>query len=175
MHGGLALATITRKGRKRKSGRRTPCGDLARKSPDDRLLAALQPHRRVLPEKHRMSEKATTVLGRLNLFGRITDEQLEAGRKYAAGVNAYRAVIGAIDPLMAPAPGYGGDISKEEAKRRKDVYDAAFECLQDKGNKPIRAVNRAAVYDEPAFGILEDLQLGLATLVSHYGLLTSRR
>lgn len=175
MHGGLDLVTISRKGRKRKSGRRTPCGDLAReRRPDDRLLAALQPHRRALPEKHRLSEKAVTVLGRLNLFGRITDEQLEAGRKYAAGVNAYRAVIGAIDPLMAAAPGFGKGIPDDEAKRRKEVYDAAFEILQDLGNKPIRAVNRAAVYEDACYGTLDDLLLGLSTLVRFYGLTAGR-
>jgi hypothetical protein len=176
MHGGMTEVVITRKGRKRRSGYRTPSGDLARqKRPDDRLLAAMQPHRRQLPEKDRLSEKAVTVLGRLNLFGRITDEQAEAGRKYAAGVNAYRAVIGSMDPLMSPAPGFGKGMSDEEAIRRKEAYDAAFELLSQLGNRPIRAVNKAAVYENTAYGAIDDLRLGLNALVRHYGLLTASR
>jgi len=172
----LMVMATTRKGRKRKSGRRSPCGDLIKeKRPDDRLLASLQPHRRDLPEKHRLSEKATTVLGKLNLFGWITDEQWQAGNIYKRGVNAYRAVIGSIDPLNSPAPGFSGEITPEEARHRKEVYDLAFEALDAVGNVILRTVNRAAIYDSPDYGSLELLKRGLTTLERHYGLTAGRK
>lgn len=136
-------------------------------------MAAMQPHRRGLPEKDRLSEKAISVLGRLNLFGRISDEMLEAGRKYAATVNAYRAVIGAVDPLMQPIPGFGRVISDEEAKRRTVAYNDSIEAIGYMvfgSLKPAKAVSKAAVYDDPAYGSFQDLHLGLSTLAKFYGL-----
>jgi hypothetical protein len=105
MHGTIAMS-LNRKGRKRKSGRRTPSGAIARKPVDYRSMAALQPHRIRLPEALRSDEKAESVLGCLNLIYRIskrtaanrpgiTDEQYEAGRRYRRLVGAYLAHVGA--------------------------------------------------------------------------------
>lgn len=161
---------VTRKGRKRKAGQRDNHGDLRTKRPDDKILASLQPHRRNLPENLRLSEKATTVLGKLSLFSRITDEHYQAGLLYQRVVNAYRAVIGSIDPLLAPVPGFNRTIGDEEARRRKAAYASAFEFLMEAGQRSAVAVARAAVYDNPDYGTLDDLKRGLGKLVQHFGL-----
>jgi hypothetical protein len=67
--------------------------------PDDptRMLTARQPHRRWLPAELRLSEKAATPLGGLNLVGVLSDEQYEAGRRYQVVVGEYRVSIGIPD------------------------------------------------------------------------------
>lgn len=160
-----------RPGRKRKQR-----GHLVeRQRPDPaRVLAAEQPHRAWLPADKRLSEKAATPLGGLNLIGVLTDEQYEAGCRYVVVVAAYRASIG------CPMEGYTtrksyrclGERGCEdcECRRRKDAYDRAFTAVSDAGQRSARCVARVAVYGEacPA-GQIADLRRGLDALAVHFG------
>lgn len=172
---------VNRKGRKRKSGRRTASGALAKAHVDYQTMAAENPDRRWLPATLRLSEKAGTVLGGLNLIGRITDHQYEAGRRYGIVVGAYRSVIGTPTGMHGSSRGYDCaglaclvDDRLCECASRKTRYVRAFEAI--KGQRVHLAVNRVAVHDEQ---ITEDqmdyLRLGLSALAVHFGLTQQRR
>lgn len=165
-------------GRKRKSGRRNRSGDLVREKVDYRLLAALQPHRRDLPETARLSEKAGTVLGNLNLTGCISDQQHEAGRLYAADCGAYFATIGVPTGIAGGGRGYdcrGERVCDDcECLRRKARYNAAFEAVMAAGQRAAKSVAHVAVHGKPVLGELIYLSRGLSALVRHYGLTSSQ-
>jgi hypothetical protein len=171
---------LARTGRKRKTGRRHPSGDLAMPRVDYRSMAALQPHRVWLPADRRLSEKAETPLGGLNLIGVISDEQYEAGRWYASVVARYRTSIEAPNPSPASIAGEGGGgvvyLSREQAEQRKDEYDRAFEAVFEAGQKAARTVARVAVYGEACpRGFMPDLIRGLQALAVHRGLTGPRK
>lgn len=170
------MARGSRTGRKRKSGRRYPNGEL-NMGPhvDIRQFVANQPHRRMLLPADRTEPIAFSFLGRLLLGGKITKEQHLAGDRYAAIVNRYRAVIGAPSPEGARLLEVGGIlfISDEEARRRKSAYDDAFEALCEAGQKAARAVAHVAVYGKHC-DELDRLVAGLERLVRHFGLVVRR-
>lgn len=174
MTGALAQMTRPRGGRPRNARSRTD-GRLPDVPPDYRQLIALQPHRRGLHEAHRLSEKAESPLGRLNLRGIVSDEQREAGRIYAAITGAYRGSIGAPHGT-AGGGGYGcaGDCVKPElceCLRRKRAYDDAYEALWDAGQRAAKAVAHVAVREcEPDPSQIPHLLWGLSALVKHFGL-----
>jgi hypothetical protein len=171
--------TIIKVGRKRKAGKRKPCGRLADRGENVAEIAQLHPDRQCLPTGLRSHQSAGTPLGRLNLKGHITDEQLEAGRKYARDVRLFQAVYGGPKPFASGIdPGAAGGqvvpipLQVAEIARRIEAYDGAFKALWAAGQKASRAVARLAVYDEwlPVGVTLEHLQNGLHALVNHYGL-----
>jgi hypothetical protein len=132
-----------------------------------------------LPEKDRLSEKAATPLGGLNILGVITNEEYEAGRRFAGIVMAYRAVIEAPNPAPGGIDHQGrGHISDDESKRRKAAYDGVYERGFDGiQSRPLRWAARkwvkdVAVYDQSCPGglPLEALKLGLSTLATYFGL-----
>lgn len=161
---------LARIGRKRKLGTRTKSGRLnVRRQSDDHLMA-MQPHRRDLPAADRMSPKAITTLGQLNLTRRISDAQYEAGERYREVVNRYRAVIGSIDPLMAPQWG-SWPLSDDEAKNRTEAYNDAYMVVWRSGQAAAKWVSRVAVYDETCpISAFPELVCGLQALAVHFGL-----
>jgi hypothetical protein len=167
---------LNRKGRKRKSGRRTPSGALVRVHVDYQTLAAAQPHRHWLPEAHRLSERAGTVLGGLNITKRISDEMYEAGRRYGIVVGKYRSVIGTPTGLHGSGRGYDCPglaclVSERfcECVDRKARFMRAYEAIR--GHRAHIAVNRVAVHDaQIPDDELEYLRLGLLSLAVHFGL-----
>lgn len=178
----------SRRGRPRKAGPRYKSGRLNVRRLSDDKLAALQPHRRDLPESERLSPKAITTLGQLNLQRRITNEQFEAGERYQQVVNAYRAVIASHDPCCQALPGWGRMLSAEEAERRTVAYDDATcaldQCARDWRNIPdglnrlrfgheaVKWVNRVAIYGETCpISAFPALVCGLQALVIHFGLM----
>lgn len=152
----------------------------------DRAQSALQPHRRDLPEPLRLSEKAGTVLGRLNLTGFISDQQHEAGQRFQVVVGEYTASIGAPRDGGGAGKGYpcrpGWDAELErmrcfsltgecECRRRKDAFNEACRALLDAGHRAAVAVSHVAVWDESTpSGYGDCLKRGLTALVRHYGL-----
>jgi hypothetical protein len=173
------------RGRKRKSGRRHPSGNLVReKRPDDRVRTGRQPHRRSLPEADRMSEKAESPLGRLNLKHVISDEEFEAGQRYARDVGTYRASIGApattagsgrrrhcLADVTATADtcrAYPEDCACLRAKQR---YDDLLETLSGAGQRAAKNVASAAVQAQDIrFEEIVYLRAGLRILAHFYGL-----
>ena len=181
---------LGRAGRHRKRRARYPSGRIKpdEKKPDDRIRASRQPHRRNLPPDVRLSEKAESPLGRLNLRGAITDEQLEGGRLYAVIVGQYRSVIeaprstagsgrgsGCVENCSLLANPFGDGLVRctcLEARRR---YDAAFEAVAKVGRRPLMEVNLVAVQGaELPPEHLVYLDVGLTALARHFGL-TGRR
>lgn len=182
---------LARRGRKRKStGRRHPSGQLVREAaPDDRLRTARQPHRRVLPAADRLSERAESPLGRLNLREIISDEQYEAGARYAAVVGAYRATIEA--PRVTGGSGRGVECTTAwtgsaawcraypgecRCTLRKARYDDAYDAVFSAGQRAAKAVARVAVHREAiADSDIGYLVAGLSALARHFGLTDRRR
>src|ERR1044071_5618074 len=177
MAAGTVMVQVIRFGRKRKSGRRKPSGDIVTDRTDHRLLAMNQPHRKTLENK--LDQRAENPLGNLNICGAISDEQYEAGRLYAGIVGRYRAVIeapkasasscGVMVANGADRP-VGQFISEDECLRRKERYDAAYEALSRSGMCCARAVARVAVYGEASQASgMDYLRIGLAALAHHFG------
>jgi hypothetical protein len=165
------------RGRKRKfKVERQPNGQARRKAVDVKAIAQTMPHRQEVRPEIRHDPLAETKLGRLRLAGRITQPQYEAGDKYADIVRRYRAVISAPGGEVSMAGvivgpwGGSGAMDDEEATRRKDQYNAAFEALEcGAGNRSARAVAHVAVYNRLEFD-LTDLKRGLTVLAEHFGL-----
>jgi hypothetical protein len=176
------MVMVVRRGRKRKIGQRHPNGELVAERRDDRALAALQPHRRWLPPDQRLSEKAGTPLGGLNLIGILSDAQFEAGLRYAVVVGEYRAVIEPPRGLSGGGKGFAcagdcvrrrraGDSVDCACEKRKQRYDAAFAAVITAGQRAARAVARVAIHAEACpTGALADLKRGLDALCRHFGL-----
>lgn len=170
---------LNRRGRKRKSGKRSKCGklyvtevELIRRA---REVVLAQPHRRSLPEALQLDQRAESPLGMLNLTGHISEAEYLAGKRWDLVVKRYRSVISAPDPTMQPVAGLGYDIPAEEAAKRKETYDRAYEAMHEAGQKAQHAVSRVAVYGEPCpGGRIPDLRRGLAALARHFGLTNQR-
>lgn len=183
MHGGLAIAMG--RGRKKKYKGSAPPRPVERK-PDDRILSSLQPHRRWLPEAHRLSEKAGSMLGCLNLKGFISDELHEAGRRYGVIRGAYMAVVGGPTGTAGTGRGYtclaiaSKPASCEfppdqcECIRRTANYLSARFALSSAGDDVLRAVE-ALVFDDRMPEDMADLECGLCALQAHFGLTAGRR
>ena len=164
-----------KKRRKRATGDRTATGRAHRQAVDYRTLAAAQPHRRCLPEADRLSEKAGTVIGCLNLLGRISDDQYEAGKRYSVIVGAYRAMIGVPQGLsgggkagncwgIAPCPS-----ETCVCLARKNRYDDAYCAIRT--HAAHLAVNAVAIHDHDISpDQLIHLRAGLSALARHFGL-----
>jgi hypothetical protein len=172
-------------GRRRQSGKRTPAGRIIHAPIDYRALAAKQPHRIRLPEALRGDEKAESVMGCLNLIYRIsnrtqgnrpgiTDEQYEAGRRYAVLVGAYLAHAGA--PRGTAGNGVGGHEcvtgACEKCQNTIDRYMRAHEAIgRTCERKAHLAVNWVVIEDHPPDADqCEYLKLGLSALAAHFGL-----
>ncbi len=181
-----------RSGRKRKSGKRHPGGELVRdKQPDDRIRASRQPHRRAIEEGDRLSERAESPLGRLSLMrGRdgqavIDETQYQAGEHYAILVGQYRSVIGAPRSTAGSGRTLGCDAGyclyvrfRElcACEQRRIRYHHAFEALASVGRRALMAVNRVAVHGQAiAPQDLVYLKAGLSGLARHFGLGMRRR
>lgn len=169
-----------RKGRKRKSGRRTPSGALARVRVDYREMAADWPDRRGLPEALRTHERAGSVLGRLNLKKRISDHAYEAGTRYSVIVGAYRAMIGVPAGVGGNGRGYvcgGAEVcifSMCTCLARQQRYDEAYCSIRT--HAAHLAVNAVAIHDQDISpDQLAALREGLAALARHFGLTGRRR
>jgi hypothetical protein len=185
MHGTMAMPTTTnRKGRKRKSGRRTTSGRIIRAPVDYRAMAALQPRRIGLPVALRGHERAESVLGCLALLNRISEAQYESGRRYAVLVGAYLAMAGA--PRSTAGNGHGGHECPtgtcDTCRNTMDRYMRAHEAIgrHCQGIPRIcrhthAAVNWVVIDDHLCTAEqLEYLKLGLTALAQHFGL-TNRR
>lgn len=165
-------------GRKRKPGRRERNGRLER-TVDPRLIAAQMPHRRELPPGLRHDQKAEDPFGRLNLASFVSDLQYDAGVKFRAIVRRYRAVLRSPSPnppaLTLDGLKYGEPIiSDEEAIRRRDEYQRAFEAIN--GHRQRVILNSVVIFDKPLDRTeLPQLCAALNDLVVHFGLTRARK
>jgi hypothetical protein len=172
-------AIKNRKGRKRKSGRRTASGRLIPDKTDFKGFVAAQPHRSWLPEGQRRDEKAGDVLGCLNLTKLISDHAYEAGRRFSVIVGAFRQVIGA--PRGTAGGGRGWVCAPDticlakpegcECERRTVNYRNACSYLQSAGQKAYNITYQVVISEMiPGLSQMADLTQGLAALERGFGL-----
>lgn len=176
---GRRIMILNRRGKVRRSGRK-PKANVVRdgtgKSRGETVesimaVALAQPHRAALPEKYRHDALAGHPLGWLKLKGKITPAEYQAGQRYAEIVSRYRAAIGAPNPDTQIRPAGAEEMSRDEYRRRKAAYDAAFECI---GVHRLQVeVARVAVHQRPWVDFLA-LQDGLRLLAHHFGLTQAR-
>ncbi|WP_417229671.1 hypothetical protein [Brevundimonas sp.] len=186
------------RGRKRKAGKRHPCGKLVRPTKGEtqaQILAtvveARQRHYGVSAAQAR-DQRLSSALGRLAFTGAITQQQYEAGQKFGEVYHRHQVVTGlplpspsSVAGLMASAGSFGGsgdppDIDLIERVRRH--YDAALRALKDcdhdrdrfPGQSPSRLVYRIVCLDEDAGQLPQadqvNLQHGLDGLGYLFGL-----
>lgn len=165
---------MARSGTKRKFKGTTPGRQNVNKLSHDRL-AIDHPDRTSLPEALRTSPKSSTMFGRMNLNGLISDVQYEAGNRYMVIVGEYRVSIGIPDTGNRDGKGYmclGQRICEDcECQRRKERYDNAYETLMRIGYRCARAVAHAAIYDSGCInGDISTLRIGLDALAEHFGI-----
>lgn len=171
---------MARSGRKRKLGPRYANGQLHKEHRDSpRVIAAQMPHRKGLGD-HGTDQKAESELGRMALFGRISDHQFMAGQRFAAVVGAYRSTIQPPRALAGNGRGYDcrgdADCCDCECRRRKARYDGAYEALMTAGRDAVKAVNTVAIYDNRCpWQLTTQLVWGLAALVQHFGIAEKRK
>lgn len=85
-------------GRKRKQGRRTADGRLAKAPRPVRAKAVTdvvtsQPHRRWLKEDRRFDQRAESALGRLYLAGKITEPECWAGERFRSILREFHVIL----------------------------------------------------------------------------------
>ena len=155
----------------------------AKRQRTDRELAALQPHRIGLPADKRLDPLADSYIGRLYLASgkhhgenQITYEMLQAALKFKADFNSYRASIASVDPYQKPAPGWGSDISPQEARRRRIRLDELHAAMMSSrwGQRAAKATSHAVIWEKP-FESFEYLTCGLKALAAYYGLTGTRK
>jgi hypothetical protein len=176
---------VERRGRKAKPGKRYPSGDIVqqREVMEARVIAFRQPHRQEAPESKRDDPKATWPLGILNLIGRVTDVQYQAGVYYGGDVRRYRAHYLADVPDPSPSsiagfmqPSHSGGRGEIDVADIKKKYESAVEAVMGAGQRAAKAVARMAVFGERCpIGLEHHLILGLDKLVLHYGLTRRNR
>ena len=187
------------RGRKRKSGKRTPCGKLSaeetRREAMATVLEARQRHYGVSAAQAR-DQRLSSALGRLVFTGAITQEQYEAGQRFGEVYHRHHVVTGmplpspsSVSGLMASAGIFGGpgdppaDDLIEKVRRH---YNAALQvlegCDRDRerfpGQQPSRLVYRIVCLDEEAGRIPQadrtNLHHGLDELGHLFGMTRER-
>ncbi|MBS7532111.1 hypothetical protein KHC28_00330 [Ancylobacter sonchi] len=89
------------KGRKRKTGKRTPSGKLSESKAekarrglgDVRSVAMAQPHRAAVGKDRRLDQRAATELGRLFMIGRIDEAQYWAGERWFRLIGEFHQIM----------------------------------------------------------------------------------
>jgi len=165
---------MAKRGRKRKEGvKRDTRGRSRGDLPDEARSVVLgQPNRASLPEALRLDQKAESPLGWLNLMNAITNQEYDAGKRYAEVVARYRAAIGIPDPERRPEAGQGSEFTREEVTKRKEAYDNAFDCMGFQAAQ--KEVAQVAVHERPMTN-LKLLRCGLQSLALHFGLTRGRK
>ncbi len=169
-----------RAGRKRKQGLRTPNGELARPAVNYGALAALQPHRRDLPEEARLSQDATTELGKAFLRGLITEAEHLAGQEYARRRGQYMATVcgprtiagtsrwSGCNPDECLALAIDGAHHSCECQRRRQDYQEMQQVISRCGRKVEAALGWVIAYDRvPMADEVYLLSIGLRALARH--------
>ena len=178
-------------GRKRKAGKRKPSGDLILErtptSPEAiarkrELIASQMPHRAMLPAGKQVDTRAESAFGRMSIIGLVDATQYAAGIEYRRRVSRYRAVIECPNPnpgaisLDGRMGGVARFFSDDDARKRRDDHQRAFEALNCSGRKALDAVNVAVIKDQMIAGDrLKYLRTGLDALAEYLGLTETRK
>jgi hypothetical protein len=162
------------RGRKRKAGKRHPCGKLVGPTKGEtqaQILAtvveARQRHYGVSAAQAR-DQRLSSALGRLAFTGAITQQQYEAGQKFGEVYHRHHLVTGmplprptSVADVMANTGVFGGcgePPADDLVDKVRDHYRAALQVLktcdcdraQFQGQAPSRLVYRIVCLDEDA-------------------------
>jgi len=160
---------MTIRGRKRKSGKRYPCGKRTRTETEkdimETAIEARQRHHGVTAKQAR-DERLGTALGRLAWRGTITTAQYEAGLEFGELYRRHHMVMGL--PLPSPRSiagllvsggvfsGSSGEPDAELVERLRRRFDAATDALDkcdrehrfSPGRRPASLIYRVICVDE---------------------------
>jgi len=167
------------KGRKRKSGKRHPCGKLVRRSAGETqaeimatVVDARRRHYRVTAAQAR-DQRLSSALGRLAFTGAISQQQYEAGQKFGSVYYRHQLVTGmplprptSVAGLMANAGAFGGcseppadDLVDKVRRHYDEALQVLARCDRDRrampGQPPSRLVYRIVCLDEDASDLRE--------------------
>jgi hypothetical protein len=141
-----------------------------------------QPHRRGLKQDDRLSDRAESLLGRLNLNGLISNAQYIAGDQYGMIIGQYRSIIGA--PRGTAGAGRGSDCAigtgfecpddECACARTTARYNNAFAALMKAGQRSAKYVARALHGQDITPEEFVYLKAGLEALAVHFGLTNQR-
>ncbi len=166
---------IERRGRKRRNmAARYPNGQIqAARAPSPAVVAARMPHRGSVAQDDCVNPMAETELGRMQLRGKISKGQYDAGVKFASVVARYRATISGPRPVLIGGRGYDclglRDCPDCECLRRQSAYEDAYMSLIKAGQQAAKAVRIVAIQDQPCPWLLRSpLGWGLAALRQHF-------
>jgi len=160
---------MTIRGRKRKSGKRYPCGKLTRLETEKDIMQtaieARQRHHGVTAKQAR-DERLGTAFGRLAWHGTISACQYEAGREFGELYRRHHMVMGlplpsprSVAGLLVNGGVFGGSSGEPDAvlverlRRRFDAAtDALDQCDRDHrfspGRRPALLIYRVTCVDE---------------------------
>ena len=170
---------MTIRGRKRKSGKRYPCGKRTRlETEKDIMQTAIEARQRHhgVTAKQAKDERLGTALGRLAWRGTITSAQHEAGREFGELCRRHHMVLGlplpsprSIAGLLVSGGVFGGSSGEPDAvlverlRRRFDAAtDALDQCDRDhrfsRGRRPALLIYRViCVHEDTTLWPEEDL------------------
>ena len=183
------------RGRKRKPGRRTACGRLARHETEKETLATVIAARRRhfgVSAREARDPRLGTALGRLHYRGRISDEQYQAGLMFGELYQRHHRTMG----LPTPSPrsvagllinegifgGSGSEPSPDDVARLRRRFDDAMAALDacdrvhrlSMGRRPAALIYRLVCVDEDARDWPDDdignLRVGLNALAGVFRL-----
>jgi len=162
------------KGRKRKSGKRHPCGKLVQPSAGETqrevMATVVEARRRQygVTARQARDERLGSALGRLSFRGIITPDQYSAGQVYAAIMGRYRAIMGlpmdqprSVTSLLANEGIFGGVTGDHDPELVEKVRRQAAgvqmmlracdgEPISHAGRMPSALVHRVVIGDEDA-------------------------
>ena len=162
------------KGRKRKSGKRHPCGKLVRPSAGEtqrEIMATVVEARRRqygVTARQARDERLGSALGRLSFRGIINADQYSAGQLYSAIIGRYRAIMGmpmdqprSVTALLANEGIFGGvagdhdpelveKVRRQAASLQLMLRACDREPVSHVGRMPSALVHRVVIGDEDA-------------------------
>jgi hypothetical protein len=118
-------------------------------------MAANNPDRRDLPVALRLSEKAASKLGLMNLYGTISERQYEAGRRFCVIAGHFKAAI--CGPRSGPGNGRGYSCNPEAClidskdcicEARIKRFNECVSALIDESQAVYSQTYKTAVSDE---------------------------
>lgn len=169
------MVVIERRGRKRRNAPRYPSGEVrGERAPSPAIIAARMPHRGSVNQRDCVNPMAETELGRMQLNGKISKGQYEAGVKFKAVVEKYHATISGPRPILAgdrggyDCPGIP-DCPDCECERRKAAFNEMYSALLKCGLGAVKAVWLVAAQDTVCpYSLRIPLQWGLSALRQHF-------
>jgi hypothetical protein len=173
---------VAKGGRPRMNGPREPNGRLDRKwreteSAREARQTVTEARQRVygLSEGDARKEEAMTVLGRLSLTGEVSNEQLDAAKRWQEIRNRYRLAMGIAPDYAEPGPETEGSglmldewVHRVRAQYRLMCEELDQLCIELRSPAPKAALDVIVVRDVEMPELVGALRLALNSLARHF-------